>query len=296
MASAGIDSSLASKTEGSDALKRVLVSAVPAVCWATVGTPFDVIRVRLQTTGKDQFKGPIHCLRTTIRTEGVGALFKGFLPSILWGAPYSSILFGLYGKFKPQKPASSSDVEWKQYYLQTFFLASIIGVPLLAIQNPLDVYRTRLQAAISIKDKAPVAKTSLSIFVRSPKLLFRGLSMSALRHLPGNGLYLTANEFLNHQAQACSMPINPHFQRILSGGCTGVLFTVLFFPAQVLQTRLQVTDPGQGGLLDKARELRAQNGWRGFYRGASVTITRSFASNAMGFWALEVAKTLAGLN
>jgi hypothetical protein len=38
--------------------------------------PFDTIKVRLQTSNKTQFKGPLDCLLQTVRKEGVNGLYK----------------------------------------------------------------------------------------------------------------------------------------------------------------------------------------------------------------------------
>ena len=43
----------------------------------TVGHPFDTIKVRLQTTDKSRFKGPVDCVLQTVRHEGVRGLYKG---------------------------------------------------------------------------------------------------------------------------------------------------------------------------------------------------------------------------
>lgn len=45
-----------------------------------VGHPFDTIKVRLQTSEKSQFRGPVHCLAQTIRNEGARGLYKGATP------------------------------------------------------------------------------------------------------------------------------------------------------------------------------------------------------------------------
>lgn len=44
---------------------------------------FDTIKVRLQTTQKSQFKGPLDCLLQTIRKEGVRGLYKGATPPLV---------------------------------------------------------------------------------------------------------------------------------------------------------------------------------------------------------------------
>lgn len=44
---------------------------------------FDTIKVRLQTTEKAQFKGPLDCLLQTVRNEGVKGLYKGATPPLV---------------------------------------------------------------------------------------------------------------------------------------------------------------------------------------------------------------------
>ena len=39
--------------------------------------PFDTIKVRLQTSSKTQFTGPVDCLMQTLRKEGVNGIYKG---------------------------------------------------------------------------------------------------------------------------------------------------------------------------------------------------------------------------
>lgn len=45
-----------------------------------VGHPFDTIKVRLQTSEKSQFRGPLHCLGQTVKNEGIRGLYKGATP------------------------------------------------------------------------------------------------------------------------------------------------------------------------------------------------------------------------
>lgn len=44
---------------------------------------FDTIKVRLQTTQKAQFKGPLDCLLQTVRKEGITGLYKGASPPLI---------------------------------------------------------------------------------------------------------------------------------------------------------------------------------------------------------------------
>lgn len=60
--------------------------------------PFDTIKVRLQTQGRNgRFSGPWNCLSETIRNEGVLAMYKGITPPLLTIGVVNSIMFGLQG-------------------------------------------------------------------------------------------------------------------------------------------------------------------------------------------------------
>lgn len=48
-----------------------------------VGHPFDTVKVRLQTTDKSHFRGPVDCLMQTLRKEGLSGLYKGATPPLV---------------------------------------------------------------------------------------------------------------------------------------------------------------------------------------------------------------------
>jgi solute carrier family 25 carnitine/acylcarnitine transporter 20/29 len=48
-----------------------------------VGHPFDTVKVRLQTTDKSHFRGPLDCLLQTVRKEGFAGLYKGASPPLV---------------------------------------------------------------------------------------------------------------------------------------------------------------------------------------------------------------------
>jgi hypothetical protein len=44
---------------------------------------FDTIKVRLQTSPPDRFKGPLDCLLKTLRNEGFRGVYKGATPPLV---------------------------------------------------------------------------------------------------------------------------------------------------------------------------------------------------------------------
>lgn len=83
---------------------------------AVASTPLDVIRTRLMnqkrvlvtsmngggvtTPAAKLYEGTIHCGMQTVRTEGVMALYKGFIPAWLRMGPWNIIFFITYEQLK----------------------------------------------------------------------------------------------------------------------------------------------------------------------------------------------------
>ncbi|KAF9410855.1 hypothetical protein HW555_010193 [Spodoptera exigua] len=67
---------------------------------AVAVTPFDVIKTRMQTitkgTGERQYSGVVDCVTSTVRNEGITALFKGGLCRMIVLAPLYGIVQGVY--------------------------------------------------------------------------------------------------------------------------------------------------------------------------------------------------------
>lgn len=58
-------------------------STKPDIDLGLIYVSFDTIKVRLQTSEKVQFRGPLDCLLQTIRHEGVRGLYKGATPPLV---------------------------------------------------------------------------------------------------------------------------------------------------------------------------------------------------------------------
>jgi dicarboxylate transporter 10 len=61
---------------------------------ATVVTqPIDVLKTRIMAAEPGRYRGSLHCLRETIRAEGMLSLYKGFIPSFTRLAPQTILTF-----------------------------------------------------------------------------------------------------------------------------------------------------------------------------------------------------------
>lgn len=67
------------------------------VTWA-FATPMDVVKARLQMSGAGgpEYSGVLHCIRVSIREEGVRFLFKGLLLNSVRAFPVNAVTFLTY--------------------------------------------------------------------------------------------------------------------------------------------------------------------------------------------------------
>ena len=224
-----------------------------------------------------------------MRTEGALALWKGLTPQVLISLPSSTLLFGTYQSLRPERPSTQSmaaaGAERRRFYLGVFGAGFGSGVALTAFQNPLDVWRTRLQTTYG--DAPPPPATGW-------RSAWRGVSLTAVRNLPGNGLFFFLHEWLDanvrEKISGEDGVMSPALARMLCGGTTGVLYNLACSPFDVVRSRLMAT--ADGGIASHARAVVAEHGWRGFLRGADVTVLKAFPTNAAGFLALSQAKRL----
>ncbi|KYQ91678.1 mitochondrial substrate carrier family protein [Tieghemostelium lacteum] len=90
------------KVHNEDPLVHFISGFTAAVIATTLTNPLDVAKTRLQTGVFESMKNTnfYTVIRDTIKKEGVRALWKGLVPSLLTSAPYSMISIFLYEEVK----------------------------------------------------------------------------------------------------------------------------------------------------------------------------------------------------
>ena len=230
-----------------------------------------------------------------MRTEGALALWKGLTPQVLISLPSSTLLFGTYQSLRPERPSTQSmaaaGAERRRFYVGVFGAGFGSGVALTAFQNPLDVWRTRLQTTYGDGGPPPPPTTARNAW--------RGVSLTAVRNLPGNGVFFLVHESLDvnvrERISGDGGGVSPAIARMLCGGATGVIYNLLCSPFDVVRSRLMATS--EGGIAFHTREVVREHGaLRGFLRGADVTVLKAFPINAIGFLVLSKARWMLGVD
>lgn len=181
-------------------LLRLSAGAAAGVVGMSATYPLDMVRGRItvQEAGNPQYRGLWHATGCIIREEGLLALWRGWLPSVIGVVPYVGLNFGVYETLK--------DVIIKTWGLRDerdLSIAVRLGCGALAgtmgqtLAYPFDVVRRRLQVSgwsgaknlHADHGQAVAYRGMMDCFVRTVReegiqALFKGLAPNYVKVVP----------------------------------------------------------------------------------------------------------------
>ncbi|XP_019909734.2 solute carrier family 25 member 47-B isoform X1 [Esox lucius] len=163
------------------------------VAQVSVMAPADIVKVRMQCQmvhqGMDaqqpKYRGPVHCLLTIARKEGILGLYKGAGALALRDGPSFATYFTVYHVICEQlSPPGESRPEWKVVLLA----GGLSGMCGWCIGTPMDVIKSRLQVDGMGKRRYNGFFHCIGQSVRTEGLgvLFKGLGLNCVRAFPVN--------------------------------------------------------------------------------------------------------------
>lgn len=285
----------------------VLAGAVAGLVSRFCIAPLDVVKIRLQlqphslpdplsTRGPTGpiYKGVFSTIIAIAQQEGVRALWKGNIPAEVMYVCYGGIQFLSYRTITqiqeqlPRRLPSSAE---------PFVSGAGAGGVATTVTYPLDLLRTRFAAQGTER-----IYTGLFASVRDIKMhegypgYFRGLSAALGQIVPYMGLFFASYEAFHKQLGERRLPFG-------SGDATaGVLASICaktaVFPLDLVRKRLQVQGPTRAKYVHKnipeykgvCKALYAiwkVEGYRGWYRGLTVSLFKAAPASAVTMWTYE---------
>lgn len=176
------------------------------VAQVAVMSPGDIVKVRLQcqtesmrggaNLPKPKYRGPVHCLLTIAREEGLLGLYKGALPLVLRDGPSFATYFLTYSMICDYLTLpGKKGPEWTGVMLA----GGIAGMTGWTVGTPMDVIKARLQMDGMRETKRYkgffhcIAET---VRVEGGAVFFRSLGINCLRAFPVNMVVFATYEFL----------------------------------------------------------------------------------------------------
>lgn len=219
--------------------------------------------------------------------ESVRGLYRGMSSPMAGVAAINATVFGIYGSVQRYSSNPNS-------YTTHFVAGSAAGLTQSLICSPVELAKTRLQLQANVAGaqifKGPLSLLSYVYRADGFRGLFKGVTITALRDIPGYAIYFVSYEYLIRKRADPGL-----LYTSMAGGTAGVLSWVLAFPIDVIKSRLQADGMSNekakyNGIIDCARKSYQREGRDVFLRGCSATLLRAFPMNAVCF--VVVANTL----
>ncbi|KAI8631546.1 mitochondrial carrier domain-containing protein [Xylariaceae sp. FL1651] len=284
-----------------DTAKDLFAGAAGGVAQVLIGQPFDIVKVRLQTT--TQYSSALDAARSIYAREGALAFYKGTLTPLLGIGACVSIQFGAFGyarryfeSVNAARPrGASKDLSYGQYYGAGAFA----GVANSVISGPIEHVRIRLQTqphgAARLYDGPLDCVRKLSAqgggVLRG---VYRGEAVTVLREAQAYGMWFLAFEWMMNADAArngLARKDIPAYKVALYGGLAGEALWLGSYPLDVIKSKMQTDGFGANMRYKSMRDCFAQTwraeGMRGFWKGIGPTLLRAMPVSAGTFAVVE---------
>ncbi|KAL9606131.1 MAG: hypothetical protein Q9179_000701 [Wetmoreana sp. 5 TL-2023] len=200
-------------------------------------------------------------LRKIARNEGLFTLWRGLSPTLVMAIPANVIYFTGYDILRSNKRSPVNQFIPEQY--APLAAGSIARVAAASVISPIEMFRTRMQAAPSGTSSVGVFEDTLKglrklVQAQGYTSLWRGLTLTMWRDVPFSGLYWWGYEAgrnrlrdlrhpqLENMRSASSWKDDNHtatfVDSFLAGAASGAVAAVVTTPFDVGKTRQQVLE------------------------------------------------------
>jgi solute carrier family 25 carnitine/acylcarnitine transporter 20/29 len=124
----------------------------------------------------------------------------------------------------------------------------------------------------------------------SPRYLFQGLSATFYREVPGFAIYFSTYNYLKNITQNKEGRPITSMEALIYGGISGAWSWVFIYPQDRIKTHIQSTTSNRISLRQGIKDILADGGFRGLYRGFHFALLRAIPLHATAFMVNEKCK------
>uniref|UniRef100_A0A4W3I202 EF-hand domain-containing protein n=1 Tax=Callorhinchus milii TaxID=7868 RepID=A0A4W3I202_CALMI len=224
-------------------IKIVLSLLCPAATGATTVYPIDLVKTRMQNqrttkliSDKSMYKNSFDCFRKVVQYEGIIGLYRGLIPQLMGVAPEKAIKLTVNDFVRDIFLRKNGTLS-----LPGEFLAGgCAGASQVIFTNPLEIVKIRLQVAGEDTSGHRVSAFSivkdLGFFG-----LYKGAKACFMRDIPFSAIYFPSYAHIKIALADKDGLVSP-WNMLLAGAVAGMPAASLVTPADVIKTRLQVTE------------------------------------------------------
>jgi solute carrier family 25 carnitine/acylcarnitine transporter 20/29 len=282
------------------AMKDIISGTMGGFAQVIAGHPLDTVKVRLQNQVEGvgqtkQFNGTLDTFRKTVQLEGVRGLYKGASSPLAGAMAHNAGVFFSYGQAKKWLASRSKTTEDKLSLSNYFWAGAITGAFVSHIEGPIDLLKVKLQAQVGAGQYKSVWDCVTQLWKqRGPRALYQGYAAVQLRNIPAFATYFEFFEQMKGIITPAGYPPSL-FGTFVAGGWAGFGFWGIFYPLDVIKTRMQTDatfpqDRRYKNTLDCINQIFNKEGVPGFYKGYVPAVLRAVIVNACIFYAVSAAK------
>ncbi|KAJ8077989.1 Mitochondrial carrier protein ymc2 [Marasmius tenuissimus] len=290
-------------------VKDLTAGTAGGIAQVLVGQPFDIVKVRMQTSAKGTYNGMMHCAGGILKNEGPLAFYKGTLTPLLGIGVCVSIQFGVIEymkRFFAERNLRAGTGGPGGHALsggQLVVAGVAAGLANGFVSGPVEHIRIRLQTQ-KVKNfpyNGPFDAIKKIYSAHGIAGIFKGQGVTFLREATGYGVYFLAYEKLVQREIATKgirrdqiSPVNA----VLYGAAAGYALWAVIYPIDMIKSRMQTDgfSPETGrkykNSLDCVRQVWRAEGFRAFTRGLGPTLIRSPFANGATFLGFEMANRI----
>lgn len=277
--------------------QRITAACAGALLTSLAVTPFDVVKVRMQSKQEYVFCGrffdqvepcpPGHCkprqgsvwrmMHMIGRQEGWSSLWRGMLPTLTMAIPATVVYYVGYETIRDRLTESALT---SVAPLVAGGSARMVAATLV---SPLELIRTRMQAYQGSMGRVSIVWSALG----RAGGWWRGLGPTLWRDVPFSAIYWATYEQLR-RIQTSEHP----FGAFTAGAMAGMTAAFLTTPFDVVKTRRQVNSDLNQGTWQLLRTLLKDEGPSGLFRGVVPRILKVAPACAIMIGTYETGKHL----
>ncbi|CAO3679630.1 unnamed protein product [Umbelopsis ramanniana] len=286
------DKSIANRARGFAA------GAASGITKLAVGHPFDTIKVRMQTSGSadGRFKGPLDCFLSTVRKEGVRALYKGATPPLVGWMFMDSIMLGTVHNTRMMLKSHNGDRPLTVFQHGLAGLAG--GLTVSFVATPVEQIKARLQVQYS-DGAARIYSGPIDCARKIAKNngVFKGLWKGLLPTMAFRSWFFVFwASYEVYTRELRKLGYSDSAVTFIAGGLSANTFWLGCFPTDVVKNRYMtqpdVNPPRFPTVRSVAKFVYQTEGLKGFYRGFLPSFLRAFPTNASAVLAFETVMKL----
>ncbi|XP_068613290.1 mitochondrial glutamate carrier 1-like [Brachionichthys hirsutus] len=307
---------------------KLINGGVAGLVGVTCVFPIDLAKTRLQNQqGILAYKGMLDCLTKTIRSEGYFGCYRGAAVNLTLVTPEKAIKLAANDVFRQKLSKDGHLPLWGEV------LAGCgAGTCQVVVTTPMEMLKIQLQDAGRLAAQRPAPTpaapapplvapapvrpsasprpsatriTADLLKTRGLAGLYRGAGATLMRDVPFSMIYFPLFANLNALGQEGAGKVQdkaPFWQSFVAGCVAGSVAAVAVTPLDVVKTRLQTLQKGEGedsyrGIVDCTRRIMTREGPTAFLKGAvcrALVIAPLFGI-AQGVYFLGVGEAVLGL-